>query len=218
MDRLFLITLFLLIFFNQPSISQVDVPDCYSLHQSEYEKVSVNTIKDARLKKILTPFFELSETDYSPKYFIDYKPKFINDSAVYHMIDKGAAKGYEIRLESKNFDPGKHKFTKSVNGGICLIDNKIFWGTDEDVPMKEIKKFEVILNNQKIGMPLSEFRDLFNPTLGSSHEIIHLYAKMDRKGEYFIIVLFGSDAAGSYCAVWIFKNGKYLRRVVESLC
>ena len=125
MNRLLLITLFLLIFFNQPSIGQVIVTDsdCYSVYKSEYEKVSVNTIKDARLKKILTPFFELSETDYSPKYFIDYKPKFINDSTVYFMIDKGAAKGYEIRLECKKFDSVKHKFTKSVNGGICLIDN-----------------------------------------------------------------------------------------------
>jgi len=192
--------------------------DCYSVHKSEYDKVSINTIKDTRLKKILTPFFELSETDYSPKYFIDYKPKFINDSAVYFMIDKGAAKGYEIRVESKNFDPGKHKFTKSGNGGICLIDNKIFWGTDETVPREEIKKFEVFFNNQKIIIPKSEFRDLFNPTEGFSNKSIHLFAKMDRKGEYFIIILYGSDGAGSYCAVWIFKNGKYLKRIVESLC
>ena len=218
MDRFFLITLFLLIFFNQPSIGQVEIPDCYSIYKSEYEKVSVNTIKDTRLKQIMTPFFELSETDDSPKYFIDYKPKFINDSVVYFMIDKGAAKGYEIRLESKKFDSVKHKFTKSGNEGICLIDNKIFWGTDETVPREEIKKFEVFFNNQKIIMPKSEFRDLFNPTEGFSNKSIHLFAKMDRKGEYFIIILYGSDGAGSYCAVWIFKNGKYLRRVVESLC
>jgi hypothetical protein len=192
--------------------------DCYSVYKSEYDRVSINTIKDTRLKKILIPFFELSDTDYSPKYFINYKPKFINDSAVYFMIDKGAAKGYEIRLECKKFDSVKHKFTKSVNGGICLIDNKIFWGTDETVPREEIKKFEVLFNNQKIGMPLSEFRDLFNPTEGFSNKSIHLFAKMDREGEYFIIILYGSDGAGSYCAVWIFKNGKYLKRVVESLC
>jgi hypothetical protein len=192
--------------------------DCYSVHKSEYDKFSINTIKDARLKKILTSFFELSETDYSPKYFIDYKPKFINDSAVYFMIDKGAAKGYEIRLECKNFIPGQHKFTKSVNGGICLIDNKIFWGTDETLPWEEIKKFEVFFNHQKIIIPKSEFRDLFNPTEGFSNKNIRVFAKMDRKGEYFIIILYGSDGAGSYCAVWIFKNGKYLKRAVESLC
>ena len=220
MDRLFLFLLFLLILFTQPSYGQVMVTDsdCYSVHKSEFDKVSVNTIKDTRLKKILTHFFELSETDYSPKYFIDYKPKFINDSAVYFMIDKGAAKGYEIRLECKNFIPGQHKFTKSVNGGICLIDNKIFWGTDETLPWEEIKKFEVFFNHQKIIIPKSEFRDLFNPTEGFSNISIRIFAKMDRKSEYFIIVLYGSDGAGSYCAVWIFKNGKYLKRVVESLC
>jgi hypothetical protein len=192
--------------------------DCYSVHKSEYDKVSLKSIRDPRLKKILTPFFELTETDDSPKYFIDYKPKFTNDSVAYFMIDKGAAKGYKIRLECQNFDPGKHKLTESAIGGICLIDNKIFWGTDETVPMKEIKKFEVLFNNSKIIIPKSEFRDLFNPTEGFSNKSIHLLAKMDRKGEYFIIVLFGSDGAGSFCAVWIFKNGKYLKRVVESLC
>jgi len=220
MDRLFLFLLFLLILFTQPSYGQVLATDsdCYSVHKSEYDKVSLNTIKDTRLKKILTPFFELSETDSSHFYFIDYKPKFKNDSVAYFLIDKGSAKGYEIRLESKNFDSVKHKFTESAFGGICLIDNKIFWGTDETVPLKEIKKFEVFFNHQKIGMPLSEFRDLYNPIFGFSGITISLHAKMDKKGEYFIIVLFGSDGAGSYSAVWIFKNGKYLRRVVESLC
>jgi hypothetical protein len=41
---------------------------------------------------------------------------------------------------------------------------------------------------------------------------------MDKKGEYFVIVLFGSDGAGSYTAIWIFKNGKYIGRVVDSSC
>ena len=218
MVRLFFIQLLLLIFFIQPSIGQVEGPDCYSVHKSQYDKFSLKTIKEIRLKKILTPFFELSDKNYGQKYFIDYEPTFINDSSAYFVIDTGAAKGYKIRLETQKFDSVQHKFTKSVFGGICLIDNKIFWGTDETVPRKEIKKFEVLFNNQKIGMPLSEFRDLFNPTLGISGEILNLHAKMDRKGEYFIIVLSGSDAAGSYSAVWIFKNGKYIRRVVESLC
>jgi len=218
MKRLYLIPLFFLAFFIRSSMGQVNTPDCYSIHQSEYDKFSLKTIRDPRLKKILTPFFELTETDDSPKYFIDYKPRFTNDSAAYFVIDKGAAKGYKIRLECQNFDSTKHKLTESARGGICLIDNKIFWGTDETLPLKEIKKFEVSFNGQKIGMPLSEFRDIFNPTIGFSGQIISLHAKMDRQGEYFIIVLFGSDGAGSYSAVWIFKNGKYLRRVIESLC
>ena len=121
-------------------------------------------------------------------------------------------------METQKFDPDKHKLTLSAIGGICLIDNKIFWGTDETVPLEEIKKFEVYFNHQKIGMPVGEFRDVFNPTLGFPGNILSLHAKMDKKGEYFIIVLFGSDGAGSYSAVWIFRNGKYLRRVVESVC
>jgi len=213
-----LITLSLFIIFNQPSAGQVEVADCYTVHKAQYDKFSVKSIKDLRLKKILTHFFELTDTDYSPRYFIDYKPKFANDSAACFRIEKGAAKGYEIRMETQRFDQGKHKLTVSAIGGICLIDNNIFWGTDETLPMEEIKKFEVCYNHQKIGMPVSEFRDVYNPTLGFPGRILNLQAKMDKKGEYFIIVLFGSDGAGSYSAIWIFRNGKYLRRIVGSTC
>ena len=159
----------------------------------------------------------LSDTDYSQLYFIDYKPKLINDSVAYFKIDDGLAKGYEVRLESKKFDPNNHKFTKSTDGEICLIDNKVFWGTDGDMPTDKVSKLDVKLNKQAIFVPLSEFNDLYNPSFLYGPDVVHVEAKMDKKGEYFIIVLFGSDGAGSYSSVWIFENGKYFGRAVESL-
>lgn len=218
MNRIFMIPVFTLIFFCQSSKGQEVTADCYTVNEAQYARFSVKTIKDLRLRKMLAPFFELTDTDFSHNFFIDLKPQFANDSAAYFRIEKGGAKGYEIRMETRQFNQDKHKLTLSNIGEVCLIDNKIFWGTDGTLPIEEIKKFEVYFNHSKIGMPLSEFRDIYNPVTGFPGHILNLHAKMDRKGEYFIIVLFGSDGAGSYSAIWIFKNGKYLRRIVESVC
>ena len=218
MNRIILIVAFLLNYPIQYSFGQTDNVDCYTRHQTAYEKISYDKLPGSRLKKILKPFFTLSETDSSTFYFYTYKPQVVNDSVESIKIEKGLAKGYNINLKCQVFHESKHAL-KFENHELCLIDNKIFWGTDGDMPMEEIKSLTVQFNNQIVPIAPGEFKDLFNPLSPSdSGRFINLLAKMDKKGEYFVIVLFGSDGAGSYSVAWIFKNGKYLRRVVDSLC
>jgi len=217
--RPWLLTILFLTCSVTSSIAQNDNIDCYSKHKAEYDKVGLKSIVDKRLKMMLRPFFELGDQDSSKLFFFDYKPIIKNDSVVYFNIDKGLAKGYAFRIETQKFDSTKHKITERSKVEICDIDNKVFWGTDGGFPNQEIKSFKVSFNNQRISLPKDQFNDLYDPSFQTFLDgSFNVAAKMDKKGLYFIIVLFGSDGAGSYCAIWIFKNGKYLKRVVDTLC
>jgi hypothetical protein len=199
-------------------ISQGQKNNPCSDNEKEYEKMRIKTLTDPRLLKIVESFFVLEDTTKPDVSLIEYKAIIVNDSLVKIIIDDEVGLKYEIKAESRKFIASKHRITENGNGNICQIDNKVIWGTDGGIPMEELSLFEVKINNQIISLPLSDYKDLFNPFLKWGKDLVHLNAWKDKKGGYVLIILNGSDGAGGYSAIWIFKNGKYLRRVVESLC
>ena len=61
------------------------------------------------------------------------------------------------------------------------------------------------------------YSNLYNPFLkygGGPRVYIFRVLKYD----YMLIYLCGSDGGGGYGVLWIFKNGKYITRIVEELC
>ena len=136
---------FVCVFSIKILFGQVTVEDCYdsfNAQKSDFKKVSLNSITDKRLKIILQPFFLLGP-DYSEQYFFNYKPIYVNHDSAYFNIEKGLAKGYEVKITLKRFDPLKHSFIKRSDGAICFIDEKKFWGTDGGMPSVEIDHFEI---------------------------------------------------------------------------
>ena len=49
-------------------------------------------------------------------------------------------------------------------------------------------------------------------------ETLKVIFLVDNKEHYVILILYGSDGAGSYVASFIFKDTKYIKLVVESIC
>jgi hypothetical protein len=193
--------------------------DCDKFYEFEVKAHSLETISDKYLKDLLHNYYTLDENQVNKdfdKYVKEYYPNVDSNSVLKIKINDGFAKGYEVYISGKNFDPKKHKINESEKFTCLRIDNHIFWGTDEGFPEEEIDKFEVKYNGKSILIPKIDYSNLDNP-LRFAGKKYHGVFLVDSKEHYVIFILFGSDGAGSYNASFIFKDGKYLRLVVEKL-
>jgi hypothetical protein len=113
----------------------------------------------------------------------------------------------KIKFSSASFQKQKHKIGKE-DGFVTKIDGHFFAGTDGDLPRREIKTFSVEINHYQIDIPKSCFYDLYEPNL---NDFANAY--MDKDGTLYII-MYNSDAAGSYSVIFVIKDGKYFARYV----
>lgn len=128
--------------------------------------------------------------------------------------------GVDVRIESAPFDSTKHTLTFTTDGypALCKIDGRIFCGTDGSIPQEEIKNVAVTIDSVRIDWPRSAWADLYQPNFcfqtseGFGWEV-NVARSMDRKRVY--VHMFNSDGAGGYMVIWIFINGRYVRRVIE---
>lgn len=86
------------------------------------------------------------------------------------------------------------------------VDNLPMIGSDGSKPKEEIKKIEVSINSTPVSIPAAAYKNLFNPSYNND-------AYADKNGNIYL-VMYNSDAAGSYSCIFIFKNGKFVRRLV----
>ena len=117
-------------------------------------------------------------------------------------VDTFYKKDYKI-LYKKSEDG--YKFIDKING-------KFYYGCDGGIPSQRYKSLEIIWNRKNIIIPKVAFDDLFEPNFDLT------FATYDSKTNRLFIFADNSDAAGSYSVVWIFKNGKYLKRLVQHSC
>jgi hypothetical protein len=213
-----------LVISNPMPIDTLDIiqkyENCDKFYKSEEEAHSLETIKDTYLKNILGYYYTLDDSITNQniaKYVEEFHPSIDINSEFKIEINRGFAKGYEVYITGKSFDANNHKINESERFTCLLIDNHIFWGTDEGLPQEEIDRFEVRYNGKSILIPENDFRNLYNP-LRFGGKLFHGVLLADNKEHYVIFILFGSDGAGSYNASFIFKDGKYLQLVVERMC
>lgn len=193
--------------------------DCDKFYEFEVKAHSLETITDKYLKDLLNNYYTLDENQVNKdfdKYVKEYYPNVDSNSVLKIKINDGFAKGYEVYMSGKNFDSKNHKVNESERFTCLRIDNHIFWGTDEGFPAEEIDKFEIKNNGKSILIPKIDYCNLDNP-LRFGGKKRHGVFLADSKEHYVIFILFGSDGAGSYNASFIFKDGKYLRLIVERL-
>jgi hypothetical protein len=188
--------------------------DCYLVNKAEYERLGLKNYNDNYLKPKIKYYFSCDDTKPEPTYFVVFKSQLINDSAVESKTDNG----YEIEFASTEFKADKHKVLKNSQGYICKIDGKAFYGTDENLPTEEFKSIKVKFNKKEIGIPSSEYKDLFNPFLKYGGHTEHLILLKDKRSDYLLILFYGSDGAGGYAVMWIFNKGKYVGRIVDKPC
>jgi len=116
----------------------------------------------------------------------------------------------KIIIETSEFDKDNRELKfDSTNTILEKIDGKAIYGTDGNIPQKEISDFYIIVGGNRIEIPKKYYSDLFEPTLECSNNNGNLYgytiAYLNEKGE-IILTMENSDGAGSYKVIFLFDN------------
>jgi len=98
------------------------------------------------------------------------------------------------------------------------IDGKNIYGTDGNVPRKQILDFYFINNNEKIEVIKSYYSDLFEPVItclnGNNDTYCYTTAYLTEKEEV-ILTMQNSDGSGGYMVIFLFnKNGQIKDRII----
>lgn len=114
----------------------------------------------------------------------------------------------KITIAIAPFIQSKHiiQYSKENERILEKVDNQPMIGTDGDKPYREIKKITVSVNNALVALPATTYKNLFNPSYQND-------GYTDKNGLIYL-VMYNSDAAGSYSCIFIFKNGKFIQRLV----
>ena len=121
------------------------------------------------------------------------------DSITIEKSENGNDFSFTIVLEY--FDTTSHDISNIREG---LIDGKDFWGTDGDVPAKQIKKFLLKINNERINIDPDIYKNFYNPRIDPTS----MGAFWGNNYESVFVFMNGSDGAGAYSVVWsLQKNG-----------
>lgn len=144
-----------------------------------------------------------------------YKTKLIAIEKLKPLTYRQFTNGYscsndsvKIKITIAPFVQAKHsvQYSKKYEGIWDKVDNLPMIGSDGSKPGEEIKKMEVSINNITVSIPAAAYKNLFNPSYQND-------AYADKNGNIYL-VMYNSDAAGSYSCIFIFKNGKFIQRLV----
>ena len=89
-----------------------------------------------------------------------------------------------------------------------LSEDGCIWGTDMGNPRNVISNVQLTLNGTTIQVPAGEYEDLYRATLNKSYIKTHK--------NFTFLIMSNSDAAGFYEVIWIFEDGKYQRRYINT--
>lgn len=117
--------------------------------------------------------------------------------------------GHQARLtiRTRPFRKEDHRIEPSSDGGF-RVDGKVALGTDGGIPKVEIERMDLLFDGNKVTIPAKLYVDVFEPNLTEKHFAIRLG---DGLASLFVF-LGGSDGAGSYQLLWVFRrDGKHSR-------
>jgi hypothetical protein len=112
----------------------------------------------------------------------------------------------------ETFDILKHSYDTCDTGlgwkSICLVDGKIFYGTDAGMklPINQLLKLSLIINKHKIDLDVS---GLYNPNW--NNEIRKDQFNIEKQEVGYELSGFFSDGAGAYSVIWKIVKNKSLR-------
>lgn len=134
---------------------------------------------------------------------LDYKITKNKSIELYNQKVKIVIETSDFKKENRNlkFDVGE-KFLQK-------IDEKKIYGTDGNIPQKEISDFYILVNRKRIEIPKDYYNDLFEPTIECLNDNDNLYCYtvgyLTEKNE-LIITMQNSDGAGSYMVIFFFDK------------
>ena len=177
------------------------------------DKESLDKLKDKTLKAELSTFTDAGS---------NIKNKTVNVlgiplteySDAYSIFEEDSAK---FKIVTGNFNRSLHKYS-AINGDNIKIDNKPFYGTDGNLPTKQINSIFVIIGSDTVKIPKIAFTDLYQPSLSWKEDsktvgFLRVYSSTDKKR--FYIHMQNSDGAGFYEVTFMIRNKKYVGRVID---
>jgi hypothetical protein len=117
----------------------------------------------------------------------------------------------EVIIKTANFNAKEHRIAKGKQGYVSTIDGKVPKGVDGNLPNIELRSIAVTINGKPLAIPTNAYNDLYEPSISS----FNVYS--DKKGTIFLYMPYNSDGAGGYSVAWMFKNGRYVKRYVDSI-
>lgn len=117
-------------------------------------------------------------------------------------------------MQIEPFDSTEHRIGKcKINNyeSVCLIDDKVFFGTDWTVPVNELVGLSLNIGSICINLDVSS---MYNPWLGNAAPKKQFKIEVIAGG-YLVRGLF-SDGAASYIAEWKIINGKSIRTLIDN--
>lgn len=126
--------------------------------------------------------------------------------------------GVYAKVMLRPFEPAKHKLLFEEETNLIRIDRRTYYGNYGRVPKKEIASVLLIVNGDTLTVPTAAYNDLYNLNFTYLNNGIELsadavYRSRDRKKVY--LYLFNKSREGNYEVTWIFRDGKYVRRVLD---
>lgn len=116
----------------------------------------------------------------------------------------------KITVSSKPFERSANRlfFSSEYPDIVELINGKLPFGTDGNIPGSAYHSIEVQTGNKLVTIPASAYDDLFEPTLDNTT------VNYDSKLDTLFLQSMNGDGAGSYLVIWRFVNGKYKDRFI----
>ena len=125
----------------------------------------------------------------------------------------------KVNITAGVFDPSKHRLD-SVEKYLVKIDKKPYFGNYGSVPRYTISSVTLFIDKDTIAVPQLALFDLYSPTFayrdggGIPKTFNAVYLSADKRTIY--VYMLNKEDHGSYEVTWIFRDKKYLRRVVDS--
>lgn len=180
-------------------------------------------IKDIELRRIISGVIgDINELD--DKSLINIPYKSFDDSTVTY-------ENNEINVYVKRciFENKEHKIRWYDDDSVFIksIDSRKAYGIITVIPELEICEISVIIYGLVVRVPHSAYDDIFRPGLGcfksegAEGDYVgcnsYLYHSLDKK--FYILKICAGDGHASCEVMWIFRNGKYIGRVInDDLC
>jgi hypothetical protein len=147
---------------------------------------------------------------------IPFAAEDVRSSSVRFELDN-----HSVFIETGRFRPGSHRLQYFQRSGyLYKIDGRYFWGIEGKVPQTRINSIQVVINGQSTRFPGYAYSDIFEPNLCirmfiSGRINCETAVYVSRDGERIYIYMRNGTIPNLYEITWIFRNGKYIGRVID---
>ena len=131
-----------------------------------------------------------------------------DDKMVYSLEDR------EVIFMVQAFDSALHQIGRE-DGFLKSIDGRGFWGTDGDLPRRQISSIRIKQGGKTISLPDSSFNNLYEPSFGCLDNDYCYTRIYEYPGDNLLIRMNNSDGAGAYSVLLHIKEGVVVVKKVE---